>query len=535
MDKDFLWWRDGVIYQIYPRSFKDGNNDGIGDLAGITQKLDYLVDLGIDAIWLSPIYLSPDFDFGYDVADYQRIDPKFGTMDDFENLLQNAHSRGIRLIMDLVLNHTSNQHLWFQQSSSSKDNPYRDWYIWRDKSKSGGVPNNWQSRFGGSGWEWDEKTQQYYFHLFFKEQPDLNWNNPKVHSAILEMIEFWLQKGVDGFRLDVFNAYFKSQRFENNPVKLGLAGFDRYQHLYDINQPEMLSFLSKLRILLNSYPESYSAGETFETSTQMAASYISENSLHATFDFSFMKNRFKADGFYKSIQNWESLLQDKKWPNYVLNNHDVPRSATRYIRGEKDDRLKILAAMLLTLRGTPFVYYGEEIGMRDIPVTRKSDVKDPVGKHYWPFYKGRDGCRSPMQWEETQYGGFSDVEPWMPVHENFVFRNVKSQLENPDSLLNTYRKLIEIRKNTIALQKGMYLPLTFEPKRLLAYMRKTSDHEVVVALNFSNRRVGFVVSFSILNQNWSLLYSNKRDQKPKIIDRKITLEPNEILLLEHRL
>jgi len=515
MDKDFLWWRDGVIYQIYPRSFKDGNNDGIGDLAGITQKLDYLVDLGIDAIWLSPIYLSPDFDFGYDVADYQRIDPKFGTMDDFENLLQNAHSRGIRLIMDLVLNHTSNQHLWFQQSSSSKDNPYRDWYIWRDKSKSGGVPNNWQSRFGGSGWEWDEKTQQYYFHLFFKEQPDLNWNNPKVHSAILEMIEFWLQKGVDGFRLDVFNAYFKSQRFENNPVKLGLAGFDRYQHLYDINQPEMLSFLSKLRILLNSYPESYS--------------------VHATFDFSFMKNRFKADGFYKSIQNWESLLQDKKWPNYVLNNHDVPRSATRYIRGEKDDRLKILAAMLLTLRGTPFVYYGEEIGMRDIPVTRKSDVKDPVGKHYWPFYKGRDGCRSPMQWEETQYGGFSDVEPWMPVHENFVFRNVKSQLENPDSLLNTYRKLIEIRKNTIALQKGMYLPLTFEPKRLLAYMRKTSDHEVVVALNFSNRRVGFVVSFSILNQNWSLLYSNKRDQKPKIIDRKITLEPNEILLLEHRL
>jgi alpha-glucosidase len=532
MTNDFLWWRDGVIYQIYPRSFQDSNRDGIGDLNGINQRLDYLSDLGIDAIWLSPIYTSPDVDFGYDVADYQGIDPKFGSMQDFDNLLANAHSKGIRLVMDLVLNHTSNLHPWFQQSSSSRDNPYRDWYIWRDKSKSGGVPNNWQSRFGGSGWEWDEKTQQYYFHFFYKEQPDLNWRNPQVQLAILEMIEFWLKKGVDGFRLDVFNAFFKSQGFENNPSKLGLAGFDRYVHQYDYDQPEMLPFLAKLRDLLDAYPERYSVGESFETSPQKAASYCSERALHATFDFTFMKNRYSANRFYQSIQRWENLLQDKKWPNYVLNNHDVPRAATRYVRGERDARLQVLAAMLLTLRGTPFLYFGEEIGMRDIPVKKRSEVKDPIGKHYWPFYKGRDGCRAPMQWDSSQFSGFSEVQPWLPVHINKGFRNVQAQLSDPDSLLNTYKKLIAIRKNTSALQKGMYLPLTFEPRRMLAYMRKTSDQEVLVALNFSNRKVGFIASSSILGQDWRLLYSNKREQKPRIRDRKIILLPNEVLILE---
>lgn len=531
MDQDFLWWRDGIIYQIYPRSFMDSNQDGIGDLNGIIQKLDYLQDLGVDAIWLSPIYLSPDIDFGYDVANYEEIDPKFGSMMDFEKLLDAAHAREIHVIMDLVLNHTSDQHPWFQQSKSSKENPYRDWYIWRDKNKNGSFPNNWQSRFGGSGWEWDEKTGQYYFHFFYKEQPDLNWNNPKVQDEILRMMDFWLKKGVDGFRLDVFNAFYKSQGFENNPPKLGLAGFDRYHHKYDIDQPELIPFFSRMRKLLNSYPDRYSVGESFETSTQKAASYISENGLHATFDFSFLKNRFNAKGFYRSIHQWETLLQDQKWPNYVLNNHDVIRSASRYTRNEKDERNKVLAAMMLSLRGTPFLYYGEEIGMRDIPVKKKSEVKDPIGRHYWPFYKGRDGCRSPMQWDESLNAGFSLGVPWLPVHENYRFRNVESQLKQSDSILNFYKKLISIRKKTPALQKGMFIPLTYEPRRMLAFMRKTNDQEVVIAINFSNRRVGFVVSFSIIRQNWALLFSNKRNELPEIKDRKIVLEPYETLFM----
>jgi len=533
MESDFLWWRDGIIYQIYPRSFMDSNQDGIGDLNGILQKLEYLSELGIDAIWLSPIYLSPDIDFGYDVQNYYQIDPKFGSMEDFDLLLETAHKKGIHIILDMVLNHTSDQHEWFIQSSSGKDNPYRDWYIWKDKSKAGGVPNNWQSRFGGSGWEWDEKSNQYYFHFFYKEQPDLNWNNPNVQNAILNMIEFWLKKGVDGFRLDVFNAFFKSESFANNPSKFGLAGFDRYIHKYDIDQPALIPFLAKLRNLLDAYPNKYAVGESFETSSEKAASYVSDVGLHATFDFSFLKNRFNAKEFHVSIQNWEKLLQDQKWPNYVLNNHDVPRSATRYEKNDKDERLKILAAMMLTLRGTPFLYYGEEIGMRDIPIRKKSDVKDTIGLHYWPFYKGRDGCRSPMQWDSTQYAGFSPHEPWNPVNNNYRYRNVKQQAEEKDSILNFYKTIISIRKNTPALQKGMYLPLTYEPQRLMAYMRKTNDQEVIIALNFSKRRIGFIISFSIINQEWSLLFSNKRDKIPKILDRKIILEPFEVLIMIH--
>ena len=368
MKEDFLWWRDGVIYQIYPRSFADSNNDGIGDLPGINNKLDYLKDLGVDAIWLSPIYPSPDVDFGYDVADYRGIDPKFGTMDDFDVLLESAHNRNIHVILDLVLNHTSDQHPWFKQSRQSLDNDFRDWYMWHDAKKNGAVPNNWQSRFGGSGWEWDETTKQYYFHMFFKEQPDLNWRNPLVRKNILDMMDFWLGKGVDGFRLDVFNAYFKDPSYKNNPFKPGLPGFDRQAHIHDIDQPEMMPLLAEMRSLLDSYPERYVVGETFEATTARAASYSGENALNATFDFSFLENGFKAKGFYNSIHQWENLLKDHTWPNYVLNNHDVTRSASRYVRGENDARLKVLAAMLLTLRGTPYMYYGEEIGMRDIKI-----------------------------------------------------------------------------------------------------------------------------------------------------------------------
>ncbi len=531
MTTDFLWWRDGVIYQVYPRSFMDSNGDGIGDLPGITQKLDYLQALGIDAIWLSPIYPSPDVDFGYDVADYEGIDPKFGNMQDFEHLLEQAHQREIHIILDLVLNHTSDQHTWFEQSRSSRDNPFRDWYLWKDARTGGGVPNNWQSAFGGSGWEWDANTSQYYFHMFYKQQPDLNWQNPAVQDAILKMVEFWLKKGVDGFRLDVFNAFFKSPSFQNNPFKLGRRGFERQQHIHDIDQPELIAWLQRFRSLLDSYPQRYSVGETFEATPEKAAYYSGENVLHAAFDFSFLKNRFYPAGFYHAIQRWENALQGRSWPNYVLNNHDVIRSASRYTRRENDSRLKVLAAMLLTLRGTPYLYYGEEIGMRDIPIKNRDEVLDPVGKRYWPFYKGRDGCRSPMHWNASTNAGFSNHAPWLPVHENFQWRNVDVQKDDPNSLLNFYKQLISLRKRTQALKSGMYLPLTFDPRRILAYMRKLEDETVLVALNFSRRRIGLVVSTSILHQKWQMLLSNRREDVPDFRDRKIILEPYEVLLL----
>ncbi len=531
MATDFLWWRDGVIYQIYPRSFQDSNDDGIGDLPGITQKLDYLQALGVDAIWLSPIYPSPDIDFGYDVADYEDIDSKFGNMQDFDDLLEQAHQRDIHIILDLVLNHTSDQHSWFKQSRSSRDNPFRDWYIWRDARTGGGVPNNWQSAFGGSGWAWDENSGQYYFHMFYKQQPDLNWQNPDVQEAILKMVDFWLKKGVDGFRLDVFNAFFKSPGFQNNPFKLGRRGFERQQHIYDIDQPELVLWLQRFRSLLDSYPQRYSVGETFEATPEKAAFYSSGTELHASFDFSFLRNRFTPAGFYLTIQRWENALQGRSWPTYVLNNHDVIRSASRYTRRENDSRLKVLAAMMLTLRGTPYLYYGEEIGMRDIPIKDKNAVLDPVGKRYWPIYKGRDGCRSPMQWNPSKNAGFSNYIPWLPVHEDFPWRNVDLQKDDPDSLLNFYKQLISLRKQTQALKSGMYLPLTFDPRRILAYMRKLDDETVLVALNFSRRRIGLIVSTSILHQKWQLLLSTHRLTMPDFRDRKIILEPYEVLLL----
>ncbi len=532
MQEDYLWWRDGVIYQIYPRSFMDSNGDGIGDLQGIISKLDYIQGLGVDAIWLSPIYTSPDADFGYDVADYKGIDPKFGTMDDFDQLVREAHQRNLHIIMDLVLNHTSDQHPWFLESKKSKDNPYRDWYIWKDAKPGGGVPNNWHSVFGGKGWEWDPTTQQYYFHMFYKEQPDLNWHNPNVRQVILDVWRFWLDRGVDGFRLDVFNAFFKSQGFEDNSSKLfGLTPFYRQNHVHDIDQPEMKPLLAEFRQILDSYPRRYAVGETFMATQKRAADYCGDDALHAAFDFEFTHSPYQPGAFYKRIQAWEHVLAEKAWPNYVLNNHDVVRSATRYVRGENDDRLFVLAAMLLTLRGTPYLYYGEEIGMRDINLKRKEDIKDPVGKRFWPFFKGRDGCRSPMQWNTKPFGGFTEGQPWLPVHENTVSRNVAAQEKDSNSLLNFYKKLLHLRRESITLRRGMYMPVTFDPKRLLAYMRQHGDESILVILNFSKRKTAFVLSGSLMRQDWELVLSNKHNSVPEISDRKMVLEPYEVLIL----
>ncbi len=530
MGEQSLWWRRGVIYQIYPRSFADSNQDGIGDLPGILSKLDYLVDLGIDAIWLSPIYPSPDADFGYDVADYFEVDPRYGRMQDLDNLIREAHRRGIRIILDLVLNHTSDRHPWFLQSRQSRDNPYRDWYIWRQgRNGAPRPPNNWESAFGGKAWQYDRNTGEYYLHTFYTEQPDLNWHNPQVRRAILDVFEFWLKRGVDGFRLDVFNAYFKHPDLPDNPHKIGLRGYDRQHHLYDSDQPEMLPFLAEMRELLDAYPERYVIGETFNATTAKAAGYCGPDRLHAAFNFDFTHSRWNPRKFLRVITEWERLLGPQNWPNYVLNNHDLPRLPNRIQAGDRDDRLMVAAAMLLTLRGTPYLYYGEEIGMRNISVPR-SQILDPIGKKYWPFYRGRDGCRSPMQWDATQYAGFSQVSPWLPVHPNYRERNVATQRSEPGSLFNFYRKLLALRRQFPALVDGAFLPLASQPDGVMVYLRQSLDQVALVALNFTRRSRTIALPADLAGSDWQVLLSNRREALPGGTG-KLTLAPQEATIL----
>lgn len=523
MNKDFLWWRDGIIYQIYPRSFADSNNDGIGDLPGIISQLDYLANLGVDALWLSPIYPSPDVDFGYDVADYTAINPKFGTMKDFEQLVKAAKKRNIHIILDLVLNHTSDQHPWFIDSKKSKDNPYHDWYLWQDPLPNGDPPNNWQAIFGGPAWEFDPDLGQYYYHMFFKEQPDLNWRNPQVRTAMLDVFRFWLKKGVDGFRLDVFNAYFKDPQLKDNPTQFGIRAFDRQKHIYDVSQPEMYPLLNEIRGIMDTRKETYVVGETFLADPQQTASYCGDNKLHAAFNFDFAENRWHPTRFLRSAQKWYEALSEDAWPNNFLSNHDMPRTATRYCFGEDDRRAKVAAAMLLTIKGTPFIYYGEEIGLRDISIRRKQDVKDPVGKTFWPLYKGRDGCRAPMQWNATVNAGFSTADPWLPVHDNFPERNVEAQSADPSSLLNFFKQLIQVRKAEPALQRGDFSPLVEEPKHLMAFFRTHQGDQVLVVLNFSSREL----IFDLPDGKWITLFG---EDQPNL--GFITLAPYDVRLFK---
>ncbi|MDX9864067.1 MAG: alpha-amylase family glycosyl hydrolase [Anaerolineaceae bacterium] len=531
MQEDFLWWRDGVIYQIYPRSFADSNADGFGDLNGITEKLDYIQSLGVDAVWLSPIYPTPDADFGYDVSDYTNIDPRFGTLADFDHLLTSAHQRGLRIVLDLVLNHTSDQHPWFLESRKDKTNPKRDWYLWRDPAPNGGPPNNWVSTFGGPGWELDKSTGQYYFHMFYKEQPDVNWRNPDLRQAMLNVFRFWLERGVDGFRLDVFNCYFKDAAFRSNPRKAGIRPFDRLVHVYDNDRPEMLPLLEEIRGILDEYPDRYAIGETFLATAKSAAIYSQPGRLHAAFNFDFLKFPWRPRFYLDGVQRWEQALHPDTWPTYVLNNHDVKRIATRIGKGEDDERLKVAAAFLLTQRGTPFLYYGEEIGMRDIPVRRRSEIKDPIGKRYWPIMVGRDGCRSPMQWDSTPQAGFTSGTPWLPVHQNAAQRNVTAQEADPNSLLHFYRQLLKLRRETPALRSGMTVMLTQDSHAILSYLRQTADQTVLVALNFRKRHLPLVLGAELRRAKWKVLLSSEGPREADIYDGLLPLAPNEVCIL----
>ena len=518
--KNFLWWRDGIIYQIYPRSFNDTNGNGLGDLAGITARLDYLADLGVDALWLSPFYPTPDADFGYDISDHMGVDPRFGSLQDFDHLVEASHKHGIRIVLDLVLNHVSDQHPWFQSSRVNQINSKQDWFIWQDQ-----IPNNWEAVFGGKAWTFDEKRGQYYYHMFLKEQPDVNWRNPDARKAQMDVLRFWLARGVDGFRLDVFNVYFKDEQLRDNPKKMGRRAFDRQIHLYDGDQPEMESVLEEMRGILDAYPERYAVGETFFATREKIIKYNGTGKLHAAFDFEFLWSKYKPEKFLTAIQNWENLsVEANIFPNYVLSNHDTPRPATRYAKGEDDARTKIIMAMLLTMRGTPFLYYGEEIGMRDISLKR-NEIMDPPGKKYWPLNKGRDGCRSPMQWNHAENAGFSTKKPWLPVHPNFKERNVATQLDDENSMLQFTRKLIALRKEHETLRRGAFIPLEDMPKEMMVYLRKSDDEKILVILNFSKTKKTLMLP----KGSWKILFSENR--KGEFDGNEIFLSPNEVLLL----
>ncbi len=529
------WWKKAVIYQIYPRSFQDSDHDGVGDLEGIISRLEYLQDLGIDAIWLSPVNPSPMVDFGYDVSDYQDIDPLFGSLEIMDTLIAKAHTCGIKVIMDLVLNHSSDQHAWFLESRSGRDNPYRDWYIWADPGKGGKEPNNWVSLFGGKAWEYDKQTGQYYYHMFCPQQPDLNWRNPKVEEAVLNIFRFWMGRGVDGFRLDVFNEYFKDALLRDNPVtRPGLRSFDRQNHLYDADQPEMEQLVQRIRAVSDEYPDQYLVGETFLSSPEKAGKYTGNGKLHAAFNFDLLNCSWDAGCIGKALECGEKISGEDGWPTLVLNNHDNRRSASRYRDHDRDERNKAAAVLLLTARGTPFLYYGEEIGMRNVSIPY-SKIQDPPGKRYFPFFPTRDGCRSPMQWDDTPFAGFSDAEPWLPVHPGYPARNVRQAEGSAGSLLQVYKRLLKLRKTHMALQVGDFTLLDNKRRDILCYSRTWEGQLYVILINFSHRSREVEEYRSESKEEWKVLFSSLTPESECNLELPLVLRANEAVILQRKL
>ncbi|HMP39068.1 MAG TPA: alpha-glucosidase [Roseiflexaceae bacterium] len=525
---DLTWWQKAVFYQIYPRSFADGNGDGIGDFIGMTARLDHLVRLGVDAIWLSPHYPSPFLDCGYDIADFSGVGPEYGSLDDFKAFLAAAHDRGLRVVLDLVLNHSSDQHPWFAESRASRDNPKRDWYIWRD-GKEGGPPNNWVSIFGGSAWQLDEATGQYYYHCFLKEQPDLNWRHPELKQAMFDAVRFWLDLGVDGFRLDAVSTIFETEDLRDHTATIsekelfdgwrGLrpdldpAEIDRQMRMMLSNQfdlPEVHEVLQELRQLIDSYPDRVLIGEAD------AISYYGDgtNELHLVFNFPLMRtNRITAAHVRDNQAERLGALPPGAWPCNTLGNHDSPRMLTRYGDGEHDAALaRMHTALLLALKGTPFFYYGEEIGMQDLILTDIAQFRDGMATNVYAMaiamgmpadealaaaaQMTRDRARTPMQWEGTAHAGFcpDDVEPWLPVNPNAAAGvNVAAQSEDPASMLSFYRRLLAVRRATPALLAGDYDDQHEEAQEYFAFLRSYRDQVILVVCNMSPepRTIGF--------------------------------------------
>ena len=526
------WWQNAVFYEIYPRSFADSNNDGIGDLKGITAKLDYLKDLGVDAIWITPCFPSPQVDFGYDVSDYENIDPMYGSLTDFDTLATEAKKRGIHIILDFVVNHTSDQHKWFIDSKSSKTAEHRDWYVWRDGKGPGQPPNNWTSTFGGSAWKFDPTTNQYYYHYFYAAQPDLNWRNPAVEDAMLGVTSWWYKRGVSGFRLDAVDTLFEDPNLKDNPVLPGKNAFgDPIENeIYNKKLPEIHDVMKKLRKRADE-SGAVLIGETWTKNIDELKEYYGQHNdeLQMPMDFLFTTvDKLSPAEFRKQIA---AIDGSGGWPVYVLGNHDKVRSYNRYGDGKNNDAIaKLMAGLYLTLRGSPIMYYGEEIGMENNDPKRKEDVKDPIGITGWPKEKGRDGERTPMQWDEGENAGFSQAKPWLPVPPSYKTHNVADELKDPNSVLSFYKKLLKLRRTNKALLDGDYRPLNQNDQNVLSYLRAYKDQIVLVALNMSGaeQKVSYEMSQHGFTTSKPLVTTPKSSVKGDVV----TLEPYGVFIAQ---
>ena len=522
------WYQHAVFYEIYPRSFMDSNGDGIGDLNGITSKLDYLKTLGIDAIWIAPCFPSPQVDFGYDVSDYQNIDKMYGTLADFDKLQKLGQEHGIKIIFDLVVNHTSDQHPWFVDSRSSRTAEKRDWYVWRD-GKGTNPPNNWLAVFGGSAWQWDEKTKQYYYHYFYPQQPDLNWRNPAVVSAMDGTTEWWYRRGVAGFRLDAVDSLFEDPNLQDDPVLPGqnAYGDPLVEHKYTQKLPEVHLALKGLRTVADRY-NAVLIGETWTDNVAQLKTYYgsAHDELQMPMDLMLTQMKFSVPAFREHFKQVDS---SGEWPVFVIGNHDILRSWNRYGDGQHNDQIaKDMAAMYLTLRGTPILYYGEEIGMQNNDPQRREDVKDPIGRLGWPKEKGRDGERTPMQWNDEPNAGFTTGIPWNAIPVTYKSYNVEDEAKDPNSILNWYKALLALRRTDPALLDGAYIPLNESDAEVLSYLRKASGYAVLVAINMSAepRALHFDLALQgIAATSAKTLLTTQPSLKEKASIAQISLEP----------
>jgi alpha-glucosidase len=484
---NFYWWQTGIIYQVYPRSFQDSNNDGIGDIVGLIKRLDYIKWLGVKAVWLSPIYPSPMADFGYDISDYKNIDPIYGTIDDFRELLEEVHSRDLKLLMDLVPNHTSDQHPWFIESRSSRDNPKRDWYLWSDAHPDGTPPNNWLSVFGGTAWEWDDTTGQYYYHAFLKEQPDLNWRNPEVREAMYDIMKFWLDLGIDGFRIDVIWHLIKDRHLRDNPknpfYEDHMNSYDSLLPLYSTDQAEVHEIVEEMRAIHDKYNEHMMIGEIYLPIQRLVTYYgASGKGAHLPFNFTLISLPWSAQQISMAIDEYESALPENAWPNWVIGNHDQPRITSRV----GITQARVAAILLLTLRGTPTMYYGDEIGMRDVAIPF-SEVMDPQGLNMPEKNLSRDPARTPMQWDNSLNAGFTEGKPWLRLDRRYHRINVESERNDQFSMLSFYRRLINLRQSELSLMAGDYIPLHSD-NQMIAYFRRMDEYpDFLIVLNLSHR------------------------------------------------
>lgn len=553
------WWKECTVYQIYPRSFCDSNGDGIGDIRGIIRKLDYLKYLGIDVIWLCPIYQSPNDDNGYDISDYQNIMKEFGTMEDFELLLKSAHQRGLKIVIDMVLNHTSDEHKWFLESRKSRNNYYRNYYIWREEKES--VPNNWGSFFGGPAWEYSDETKMYYLHLFSKKQPDLNWDNENVRKSVKEILKWWLDKGVDGFRLDTINLISKEPEMPDGEIPPG----ETYgcHTPYTTNGPNVHSYIQELTKEVFSHYDIMTVGETLDTTPEDALRFanLDGSELNMIFTFEHMQTenvngskwtdqRFKLTEIKKVLSKWQTVLDGKAWNSLYWNNHDQPRVVSRFGDDKKywNKSAKMLAVCLHMLQGTPYIYQGEEIGMTNIyyrTIDEYCDIESKAAYHQLTHelgksdedamkgirYRSRDNARSPMQWDDTENAGFTTGTPWFAVNENYKLINVKNQMEDEDSILNFYRRLIALRKKIPVIAYGKYILLDAENENIYAYSRSLNEEKLLIVCNFTAEQQVFELKHYNEDGDHETLIGNYVNPKIIQLGEKLKLRPYEALVL----